>query len=382
MPALNRRKLAAAAFGLALAAAFALPFLRPAPPAPRYTVTDLGVLPGGTESYAHGLNTQGVVCGSTLIGINECACIFQNGKVTPLSVPPGVTSSAAVSINAWGEVVGRSTLPSAMPQAFLYSGGKLRSLGTLPGFGGSLGNAINDRGEVAGTQVNYAARPGASSEHAFFYSHGKMTDMGTLPGAYESNAYCLNSVGQVAGDCHFHFRGGGFPIVPFLYDSRRKTMTALPTPISCIYGRARAYAINDHGVVAGIINDGTAGHAALWSGGHLTDLGAPGGYDNAEAEGLNNQGNIVGQCYRELSAFQAFLHRNAGHNNPWQRYVDRDTSQGAFLYKDGRMQDLNALIPADAGWRLEEAHSINDRGQIAGTGLHNGQRRAFLLTPR
>ena len=114
----------------------------------------------------------------------------------------------------------------------------------------------------------------------------------------------------------------------------------------------------------------------------MVDIGVPRGYDDAGAEGLNNWGNVVGQCYREPSAFRAFLQRNAGHDNPWQRYVDRDYLSAAFLYKDGKMQDLNTLISKDADWRLEEARCINDKGQIAGTGLHSGQRRAFLLTPR
>ena len=377
MPARNRRKVATTVFGFALVAALALPFLRPHP-APRYTVTDLGVLPGGTESHASGINAQGVVCGSAQIGMNERACIFQGGKVVPLGVLPGAANSGAVSINARGEVAGRSSLPGAMPQGFLFSGDQVRRLSALPGFGGSFGNAVNDRGEVAGAVVNYAAQPGQSSAHAFLSSHGRMTDLGTLPGAIDSRAFGLNGVGQVVGDCYF--RRSINRHVPFLYDTRRKTMTALPVPASYILGRA--YAINDHGIVAGSISDRTAGHAALWSGGYLTDLGAPSGYTQAEAEGLNNRGDVAGQCYQEPSAFQSFLRGHAGHNNPWQRYVDRDTSQGAFLYKDGRMQDLNTLIPADAGWRLEEARCINERGQIAGTGLHNGLRRAFLLTPR
>ncbi len=45
------------------------------------------------------------------------------------------------------------------------------------------------------------------------------------------------------------------------------------------------------------------------------------------------------------------------------------------------MTDLQTLIPADAGWTLQQAEAINDHGQIAGTGLHNGQLRAFLLLP-
>jgi probable HAF family extracellular repeat protein len=54
----------------------------------------------------------------------------------------------------------------------------------------------------------------------------------------------------------------------------------------------------------------------------------------------------------------------------------------AFVYRSGKMLDLNQLIPAGSGWELGSASGINDAGQISGSGLHNGQQRGFLLTPR
>jgi hypothetical protein len=46
------------------------------------------------------------------------------------------------------------------------------------------------------------------------------------------------------------------------------------------------------------------------------------------------------------------------------------------------MSDLNNLRPAGSGWDLDYAYGINDAGQIAGVGTHNGLGRAFLLTPQ
>jgi probable HAF family extracellular repeat protein len=57
-----------------------------------------------------------------------------------------------------------------------------------------------------------------------------------------------------------------------------------------------------------------------------------------------------------------------------------DGDQHAFLYTGGKMLDLNSLIPANPGWELLTAYSINDSGQITGEGLYNGQLGAFLLT--
>jgi probable HAF family extracellular repeat protein len=54
----------------------------------------------------------------------------------------------------------------------------------------------------------------------------------------------------------------------------------------------------------------------------------------------------------------------------------------AFVYSNGKMRDLNKLIPANSGWVLSTAYSINDARQIVGYGTLNKQSRAFLLAPQ
>jgi probable HAF family extracellular repeat protein len=80
----------------------------------------------------------------------------------------------------------------------------------------------------------------------------------------------------------------------------------------------------------------------------VTDLGTLGG-DYSYAYALNDTGQIVGFSYVSPSSIHA------------------------FLYKDGQMRDLNALIPQDSGWTLEFAWAINTAGQIVGEGAINGQ---------
>jgi hypothetical protein len=47
------------------------------------------------------------------------------------------------------------------------------------------------------------------------------------------------------------------------------------------------------------------------------------------------------------------------------------------------MINLNSLVPAGSALHLTGAASINDRGEITGTGvLPNGDVHAFLLRPR
>jgi len=53
----------------------------------------------------------------------------------------------------------------------------------------------------------------------------------------------------------------------------------------------------------------------------------------------------------------------------------------AFIYRAGKMKDLNKLIPQNSGWVLKQATGINDSGQIVGWGMLHKQIHAFLLSP-
>ena len=58
-----------------------------------------------------------------------------------------------------------------------------------------------------------------------------------------------------------------------------------------------------------------------------------------------------------------------------------NTDQHAFLYYQGKMSDLNSVVPANSGWDLQQAYGINDAGDIVGVGTYQGQTRAFLIDP-
>ncbi len=100
----------------------------------------------------------------------------------------------------------------------------------------------------------------------------------------------------------------------------------------------------------------------LFSKGQMTDLGSLGGGYTVPAT-INSAGDVVG-----VSTTVAGVRH-------------------AFLYKNGKMVDLNDYVKG-MGWELSEASGINDKGQICGTGSHSlpGETqsstasRAYLLT--
>ncbi|MGC1274956.1 MAG: hypothetical protein WBC44_14715 [Planctomycetaceae bacterium] len=90
----------------------------------------------------------------------------------------------------------------------------------------------------------------------------------------------------------------------------------------------------------------------------LTWLGAFGGASSAALDN-NDLGQVVGTA------------------------ALNDGSLRAFIYAPGvGMQDLNNVTGADElGWVLTKAAGINNAGQITGTGLRDGQTRAYRYSP-
>ena len=126
---------------------------------------------------------------------------------------------------------------------------------------------------------------------------------------------------------------------------------------------SEAYGINDLGQVVGVASTAKDGQRAfLWSGGAMQDLGMLPHHDRCYGTALNIKAQVVGWCTRE------------GHA----------TGGYAFVYRAGRMHDLNKMLDpvSGAGWLLKDAHGINDFGQIVGMGRRDGgPKRAYLLTP-
>jgi probable HAF family extracellular repeat protein len=76
-------------------------------------MTDLGTLPGRSDSNAFGINNRGQVVGESDTGTSPYlpnAFLFEHGVMTDLGTLPGDNFSEAVGINESGQIAGNSTL--------------------------------------------------------------------------------------------------------------------------------------------------------------------------------------------------------------------------------------------------------------------------------
>jgi hypothetical protein len=65
----------------------------------------------------------------------------------------------------------------------------------------------------------------------------------------------------------------------------------------------------------------------------------------------------------------------------WEGASAADVQVAAVLWSGDTPVALTELVQHEPGWTLISALAINNSEMIAGMGLKNGQRRAYLLTP-
>jgi probable HAF family extracellular repeat protein len=340
-----------------------------------YVVTDLGTL-GGSQTSALSINNAGQVAGISHLTTGETRG-YRTGPNSPINPATDVigtltggTFSVAAGINSSGQVGGYADTAAGRDHAIrVDTDGSIHDLGFLGGaIDSSNGNAINDSGQVAGASDGpipgfgppcfgtgglYAFRTSANSAMV------PADNLGTLLGLCRySVGFGINNAGQVVGDS----AAGN------VFNPEDHAMLATPASAMIDLGvlggvvtfpaasgkRATANAINSSGQIVGTSTYNGAPafyvtHAFLTTAaGPMADLGTIGGAWSS-ANAINTTGQIVGNSTTAGDA--------AGH---------------AFLYTGGAMTDLNTMIAAGSGWELVNATSINDNGQIAGTGWLNG----------
>jgi probable HAF family extracellular repeat protein len=297
----------------------------------QYQITDLGA------GSSYGMNNLGQALISRGPGDMR---IWDNGQLTQVT-----GSTWAYEINNVGQVVGRYLSGNWIDNAYLWENGKRTDLGYNGGIS-SIASGINDAGQIVG-KFNITKE----KFNPFLWQNGTMIDLGTL--GFNGGAQAINNQGQVVG--YSGLRVG----ITHAFQWENGKMIDLGTLLG--YNQSLAYDINDAGQAVGYsANVNVNSRATLWSNGQATDLGTLGG-NGSFAVAINNKGQVVGS--------------------------DTTTGNGglshAFIWEDGKMADLNSLIPMGSPWFLQQVSDINDQGQILGQGLNRGTGKihSFLLNP-
>ena len=333
------------------------------------TLTNLGALPGGYNSYSQAVNARGTVVGSAengatdpVLGFAEFeAVLWRNGQITNLGTLGG-NESLALDVNDRGQIVGFAANSVPDPASFLgfatqtrpffWENGVMHDLDTLGGTDG-IAFLMNRRGQALG---QFYANGGAAIDPIFWDENGNATDVGTLGGTF-SNPWWLNNHGQIVGESNL---AGDAAHHGFLWE--RGTLTDLGTLGGNL---STAYWINDSGVIAGRgdVPASQTHHGARWVRKHgvitVTDLGVINNDPCSTGYAVNSSGQIVGDAGVCGVGGDAWLWENGG-----------------------PMVDLNTLAIPGSGMHLADARLINDRGEIVCTGvLPSGDLHAVLLIP-
>ena len=362
---------------------------------PQYSVRDLGVLGKGTNATATDMNSVGWVAGSSNLvpnGPQHSFLWFGAGPLVDLGTLGG-PNSGVDGPNLFGEAAVGSEVSKSDPDkedfcaygthlqclGAIWRYGKLKALRTLPGGRNANAFGINNLGQVVGFSENGVRDSTCVKATPFqvyrfeavkWEPNGAIVELPPLKGDTVAFSMGVNDLGQAVGSSGTCATQGlppanvtGLHAVLWEKDGTPRYLGTLGDAKNTASNNASS--INDLGQVVGTsqFTDGTV-HSFFWSRATgMHDIGTlPGAFATIAGccRTVNNRGEVVGFS------------------------IDAN-GMTPFLWKDGKMQDLNTLIPANSPLHLLGAYSINDAGEIAGqacvmpscTELH-----AFRATPK
>ena len=303
------------------------------------------------------INVDGLNIDLGTLGKPDANSWINWGGINDLGEAVGMSETAVLDPNG-EDVCGFGTHLICVP--FFWKKGHMSALPTVGGNNGQA-SAINNRGEVAGyseTANTDPTCPPSPITLAVLWEKGKALALPTVGSDPDGVAFGINDQGEVVG-----YSGN---CLAATHAVMWKNNTAI---VLQDLGGTRsniAYVINNRGQIAGKVRSADDTHyvVALWQedGTLTTHEPLPGDLD-AFATGINTRGQVVGNDFDS--------------NFNWSH---------GFIWKNGVMTDLNALIPADSNLSIISASNINDRGQISGMGTvlsgpRTGDIHAYLLTP-
>jgi probable HAF family extracellular repeat protein len=322
------------------------------------TLTNLGIPPGGFESYGNAISADGtVVAGTCVVAEGDRAFRWTSASgMVVLGVLTGGTVSRGTGISGDGQWVAGWSGTSSGPRAFRWSaGGGMQNLGLLEGGTNSLGHAISGDG---GTVVGSGLVTG-SGDRAFRWDPvNGMQNLGLLAGADAAYAYAANGDGSaVAGAARIAGLRRAFrwlaPAGPM------QDLGLLPGATA-----STALALSADGMrAAGWCATPGGDRGFLWTqGSGMIDLGLLTGGSHARAMGLSADGTTVGgECFGATIGTRAII---------WSPQLG--------------LRDLNTHLAALGvsldGWTLETVAGVSaDGSALTGTGSHMGAPTAYMV---
>lgn len=255
-------------------------------------------------------------------------------------------NSAAEDVNDGGDVLGTLNYAADSVAALWPRGGGLQTIPLPPNGHFATGAGISEDGTIVGS---YELRNGhGDNYHCYRWTAaGGTVDLGLMANGRTCDALGINRAGVIVGVATinpkgaqraFRYENGTFRNLGLLPGTRFST----------------AYAINNQGHIVG---DST-GHAFLWSGGAMKDIGDSVNYLGTYASSINDHGSIVGRGTSRA-----------------------DGNDHALRYADGKAIPLESEVDDLADWQLNEATSVNEDGVIVGLGNRTDGPHSFELVP-
>jgi len=311
----------------------------------RFTLTDLGHVPGYRITQAYGLNRFGHAVLTAEYPFDsrdpEYQTFWHDGSALRPLFPSKATLASAHGINDLDQVAGTI----GHERAFVWQASQMRKLEPLAGGSASWSFAINNAGQVAGG--SYLDEQGLQYHAVRWEVDGTATDLGARPERW-SNGLVINERGHVVG----YAAAEDYRAFAALW--RDGEMIELATP----GGRHSAFAlgINDHDEAVGVSYGRDSVRAVWWSRGQVAELQTPDAFRSG-ANAINIAGAIVG-------------------------YIQAEGQRArATLWRGGKRYDLTDLLVPLGDWAVVNALDINESGWIVGTALHDGKYHGVLLKP-
>ncbi|MBC8369929.1 MAG: hypothetical protein H8E25_08010 [Planctomycetes bacterium] len=324
--------------------------------AQNYDLTELGTLSAtiGDDVRSADINNFGFVHGDNdktgpLYGTLQTRSYMWDGVSQIETFPSVLGSTWKGAMNDLGQCVGHQTVGSEF-HGYLWdaiNGTSDLDFG-LRGF--TKCYDINNSGVITGIFTSENLHNFRFQYRAFIYDSNtfRFLELPTL-GGRESTSTAINNDNFIVGTT---------------YDAAGTQHGFLWTPsqgMSAIPGLGHPIDINDNGVIVGYELDAN-GLAQAYRydtvSQTLTSLPLPAGYTYGSANGINCFGQAVGYA------------------------VDQHGAQHALLWNDASsVTVLDTIINNLGSWEITGSNSINDLGEITGTGTVAGLRRAYKLSP-